>query len=175
MSIINILNDNSLTSIEKRTRIENSLRTKDVLIKEIELTEKSLDDKQLAIVLEAMELVTRKNPEISDKKWLEFNQKFLSSTSNNLKRESARVIGNIAHLFPNNLEPAIKELLKNLKDPGTVIRWSSAYAFASIITIPNHANSSLYQTISRICEQEENSGVKNLLLKGLKRASRLKK
>jgi len=43
-----------------------------------------------------------------------------------VKREASRVVGNIAHLFSDDLETAIHSLMENTKNDGTVIRWGSA-------------------------------------------------
>ena len=174
MDIINLLESNSYTAIEKRRRIENAIKTKDITIKEIQSTKSVIDDKRMAIVLEAMEQVMQKNPELASVEWLKFVQEFILSNSNNLKRESSRIIGNIAQLFPNDLETAIQRLMINTEDLGTVIRWGSAYAFARIIIVPKFANSELYNTLSKLCEKEENNGVKNQLLNALKKAKKLR-
>ena len=174
MDIINLLDSNSFTSIEKRKRIEEAIRTKNITMKQIQLTKNVIDDKKMAIVLEAIEQVTQKSPEVSSIEWLDFVQEFISSKSNNLKREASRVVGNIAHLFPNDLETAIQKLMINTGDMGIVIRWSSAYAFARIIIIPKFANSELYDILIKFCEKEEDSGVKNQLMNGLKKANKLR-
>lgn len=129
----------------------------------------------MALILEAMEAVTGKNPEVADLDWLKFVQEFITSKSNNLKREASRIVGNIAHLFPDDLDTAIHSLLENTKNDGTVIRWGSAYALARIIKIPQYANSELYDTLTDLSEQEQESGVKNQFLGGLKKAKKLRK
>jgi len=174
MDIMTLLESISFTSIEKRVRVENAIKSKDITIKEIQSTKNVIDDKTMTIVLEAMEQVTQKNSELANVEWLEFVQEFILSESNNLKREASRVVGNIAHLFPNDLETAIQKLMINIEDIGTVIRWGSAYAFARIIVIPKYANSELFNKLSKFCEKEENNGVKNQLIKSLKKADKLR-
>lgn len=57
--------------------------------------------------------------------------------------------------------------MENTKDKGTVIRWSSFYAFARIIVIPKYADRDLFNTLTKLCEKEEDNGVKNQLLSRL--------
>ena len=172
--VISLLENSSLKSIEKRKMIEEAINSNATTINDIKAFKNVVDDKKMAIILEAMEAVTAKNPKIADLEWLEFCQEFILSPSNNLKRESSRIVGNIAHLFPNDLEMPIRMLMANTKNDSKVIRWGSTYAFARIIAIPQHANSELYERLKELCEREQDNGVKNQLLSGLKKAKKLR-
>jgi hypothetical protein len=174
MDIISLLNSKNLASIERREEIAQAIRLKIISIQELQPLKAILDDKKMALVLEAMEEVTEKNPEIADIKWLEFAQGFIAAKSNSLKRESSRIVGNIAHLFPLSLEAAIESLMQNTRSGGTVVRWGSAYALGRIIMISQYANSKLFDILSDLCEQEEENGVKNQYLNGLKKAKKLR-
>ncbi|MCL2484514.1 MAG: hypothetical protein FWF00_00435 [Endomicrobia bacterium] len=174
MNIVSLLDDKSIKPVEKRKEIAESIRKKLITIKEIQKLKNALDDKKMALVLEAMEDVSSKNPEISNKDWLKFTQEFIASKSNNIKREASRIIGNTAHLFPNDLDAVIKDIMKNTKDEGTVIRWSCAYAFARIIQIPKYADSKFFDVLTELCVKEKENGVKNQLLNGLKKAKKLR-
>ncbi|MCL2144378.1 MAG: hypothetical protein FWH43_02630 [Endomicrobia bacterium] len=175
MNIISLLDNKSIKPVQKREEIAEAIRKKSITIKEIQKLKNTLDDKKMALVFEAMEEVSSKNPEISNRDWLKFTQKFITSKSNNIKREVSRIVGNIAHLFPNDLDAAITDIMKNTKDEGTVIRWSSAYAFARIIQIPKYANSKLFDVLTDLCDKEKENGIKNQLLNGLKKAKKLRK
>ncbi|MDR2720121.1 MAG: hypothetical protein LBC03_04900, partial [Nitrososphaerota archaeon] len=140
MDIVSLLNTD-VKSVEKRVKIVEAIQLKLVTIVEIQLLKNVVDDKKLALVLEAMEAVSNKNSAIATLEWLIFAQEFITSKSNNLKRESSRIVGNIAHMFPDHLKIAIQNLIENTKDSSTVIRWGSAYALARIIQIPQYANS----------------------------------
>ena len=170
-----MLDDKTIKSIEKREEIAKAIRMNLITIKEIQLLKDVLDDKNMSLILEAMEAVSNKNAEVADLDWLKFAQGFITSKSNNLKREASRVVGNIAHMFPNDLESAIKSLMENTTNDRTVIRWGSAYALARIIQIPQYANGELYDTLTDLCERENENGVKNQFLKGIKKAKKLKK
>jgi hypothetical protein len=174
MDIISLLNNETMKALEKRQEIVKAIQTQLITIKEIQASKTVLDDKKLALVLEAMEAVSSKTPEIANLDWLKFAQEHITSKSNSIKREASRIVGNIAHLFSNDLETAIQNLLENTKNEGTVIRWASAYALAKIIQIPQHANSGLYDILNGLCEQEQENGVKKQILNGLKKAKQLK-
>src|SRR5258705_1917669 len=68
-----------------------------------------------ATCIEAMEFATKYKPEIATLKWLKFVTKTLTEKAPRVKWESAKVIGNIAHLYPGKLEEAIKNLLVNFE------------------------------------------------------------
>ncbi len=175
MDIVNLLNNTTIKSLEKRTDIAEAIEARLLTLKEIQSLQTILDDKKMALIFEAMEAVSSKNPMTADLGWLTFAQDFISSDSRSIKREASRIVGNIAHLFPNNLNVAVRSLLENTNDVGTVIRWSSAYALARIIQIPRYANSNLYFTLTELSEREQENGVKNQLLSGLKKADKIRK
>jgi len=175
MDIISLLSNEAIKSLEKRQEIVIAIQTQLISIKEIQALKDMLEDKKLVLVLEAMETVTSKTPEMANVDWLKFVQDLISSKSNNIKREASRIVGNIAHMFPDDLETVIHNLMENTTNKGTVIRWGSAYALAKIIQIPKYANSEFYDILNKLCEQEQENGVKNQLLCGLKKAKKLKK
>ncbi|MCL1857970.1 MAG: hypothetical protein FWF92_01895 [Oscillospiraceae bacterium] len=175
MNIISLLDNKNMKPLEKRVKIVEIIRMNFISIKEIKSLQDTIDDKKMALIFEAMEDVTNKNPEIANLDWLIFVQNFILSKSNNLKREASRIVGNIAYLFPNNLNVAIQNLIENTKNESTVIRWGSAYALARIIQIPKYANNELYAVIEDLCEQETDNGVKNQFTNGLKKAEKIRK
>ena len=175
MDVARLLDDKATKPIEKRKKIAESIIMKILTIQEIQSLKNAFDDKKMTLILEAMEAVTVKNPEIADLDWLKFTQDFITSESNNIKREASRIVGNIAHLFPNDLAVAIDKLLVNTKNDGTVIRWGSAYALGRIIIIHQYANSELFDVITGLFENEKENGVKNQYLNGLKKAKKIRK
>lgn len=163
------------TSVEKREKIANALKNKELTMNDIQEASLNADSKTLALLLEAMEEVTQKNPEAATLDWLLFAQTYIDADANSLKRESARIVGNIAHLFEKDLDTAISKLLRNTKNDGTVVRWSSAYALARIILIPRFADSELFNQLTELSDAEEESGVRNQYRKALKKALRFRK
>ena len=165
-----MLNNKDIKPLEKRYEIAEAINMGVITINEIRSFQNVLDDKKMALVLEAMEAVTGKNPGAADLDWLIFLQDFITAESNNLKRESSRIIGNIAYLFPDDLETAIQKLFLNTKHEGTVIRWGSAYALGRIIPIPKYANGDLFNMVTDLYEKENDNGVQNQYFNGLKKA-----
>jgi len=170
MDVLSILQNQDMKPLEKRARLAGALMKGGLLQEDISAAASGLNLRQATLVLEALEEATRRRPDIASHETLAFALPYLSSSQDSQKREAARVIGNIAHLFPGGLQPAIALLLENARHPGTVVRWSSAYALARIITLPQHAGTGLFDTLEAICDAEENSGVKNQYVKALKKA-----
>jgi len=172
MDIVQLLADQSLKAIQKREQIAGALEHNQITAGE--LNTYAIDDKGTGIILEAMEAVSRKNPALADADWLNYAGSHILSTANALKREASRVVGNIAHVFPDQLGGAVQNLLKNTADAGTVVRWGSAYALGRIVLIPRYANSDLFDTLAGLAERETENGVKNQYLAGLKKAKKLR-
>ncbi len=72
--------------------------------------------------IEAIEYATKIQPNIADESVFTFVSKSLKEDEPRIKWESAKVIGNIAKLFPKDISDAIKNLLSNAKSEGTVVR-----------------------------------------------------
>ena len=174
MDIADLLRNKEMKSIEKRAEIVEGIKTKLIGIQDILQLKDVLDDKKMAVVFEAMEAVTAKEAGLADKGWLLFAQDYITSESNSLKREASRLVGNIAHLFPDDLDAAISRLLENTKNDGAVVRWASAYALGRIVPIQKYANGDLFDVVSELYEQEEDNGIKNQYLSGLKKARKLR-
>jgi HEAT repeat protein len=85
-----------------------------------------------------------------------------------VKWESAKVIGNSAHLFSDDLEEAIKNLLTNTEDKGTVVRWSAAFALGEIVKIKTNYQIDLIKAIEVIIDREEKNSIKKIYQKALK-------
>ena len=172
MNITEILNDKTKKPIEKRKAIADAVLSRAVSIKD--LMALKIDDKKLALVFESLEELSSKNPGMADLNWLKFAEEHMSSSDNNIKREVARIVGNIAHRFPNDLYGIIPKLIENTNGTGRVIRWSCAYALGKIITIPKYAKSELYDKLVKLAEKEPMNGNKNQYLNGLKIAAKLR-
>lgn len=122
-----------------------------------------------ASCIEAIEHATKVNPGISSPQCLQFAVASLGSKSPRVKWESARLIGNIAHLFPDQLEEAIGMLLTNASHTGTVVRWSAAYALGNILAMRTPHNEVLVPAIEAICQQELKNSIRKIYLLALKK------
>lgn len=119
--------------------------------------------------MEAIEEISNKGLTALSLDYLEFAKKYISSKENSCKRESSRIVGNLASKFPQAVRDCIPALLDNAKDDGTVIRWSSAYALSRIILLEEYSNTELYEELVSICDKEQENGVRNQYLKAFKK------
>ena len=95
--------------------------------------------------------------------------KALKDEEPRVKWESARVIGNVAKLFPTQLDKAIKNLLPNAENTGTVVRWATAYALAEILKLKSDNNKNLLPKIEALCEKEKDNAIKKKYLDAIKK------
>ncbi len=122
-----------------------------------------------ATCIEALEYATRKKPGIADESLLDFMTATLLEDEPRIKWESARVIGNIAKLFPTGLSQAIDYLLVNATHSGTVVRWSSAFALAEILKLKTADNKKLLPAIESLSLKETDGGVQKKYQDALKK------
>lgn len=169
MGFQEILNDKTLKPKEKTEKLSQLvLNTPDVNEELISFAKISKDPIK-ATVIESFEFATKLNPEIASKSMLHFVTQTLTEKAPRVKWESAKVIGNIAHLYPKQLDEAINHLLINTEHPGTVVRWSAAFALSQIVKLNTPLNNELIPTIKNICEREEKNSIKKIYLDGLKK------
>jgi hypothetical protein len=169
MDFQELLNDKSVKPKEKTETLSKWIldnpKKNDLLID----FSKSSKDPIKATCIESMEFATKSNPEIASLNCLDFVAKSLTEKAPRIKWESAKVIGNIAHLYPDNLDEAIKNLLVNSEHSGTVVRWSAAFALGQIIKIRTSQNKDLIPAIETICKREEKNSIKKIYLDALKK------
>ncbi|GAA0136970.1 hypothetical protein YSY43_38110 [Paenibacillus sp. YSY-4.3] len=115
-----------------------------------------------AACMEALEYATKQDPQAADRALFEFARDNLDAKAPRLKWESAKVIGNIASLYREDLEPAVARLLENAKDEGTVVRWSAAYALTEIYSLPGYSNDNFRDKLAAICATEEKASIKKI-------------
>ncbi len=70
----------------------------------------NFNDKQISIILEAIEEITNKNIIQLNSAYLHFGESYILSKDNSCKREAARIVGNMASYYPNELDDAIKTI-----------------------------------------------------------------
>ena len=169
MDVFEILNDKSIRKLETRKLIADSISDGTFSLTDFSGRAEELKDKQTATFLEAVESVTGQKDSRLGVEYLKFVEKYILSDNNSCKREASRIVGNMAHLYPDELGVAIEALLKNTSDSGTVVRWGSAYALARIIVLERYRNSDLVNTVRDIYEAEQENGVRNQYAKALKR------
>ncbi len=168
MDIEGLLKDKAIKPKEKTETIsnwllDNTLSTKNL----IEFATKEKDPAK-ATCIEALEFATKQKPDIADENVLAFVTQTLAGKAPRVKWESAKVVGNIAHLFPAKLDSAISNLLANTEHTGTVVRWSAAYALGEILKLNTKHNKDLLPAIETIADREEKNSIRKIYLAAMK-------
>lgn len=172
MKAADITSNRSLTSKQKVQALADAVIAEAVDINELAQLAAGSNSTGKATCVEALELVTRQQPGSSNSKIFDFATKSLSDDAPRVKWESAKVIGNIAHLFPARLSKAIAALLDNTEHEGTVVRWAAAFALGEILKLNTKHNKELLPAIEAICKTEENNGVRKKYLDAIKKSKR---
>jgi HEAT repeat protein len=172
MTITELLNDKTKKIKVKTETIGNWLSDGSMPVDElIAFAEKSKDSEK-ATCIEAIEYATKQNSKVADETVLSFVTKMLTEKAPRVKWESAKVIGNIAHLFPAKLNKPITNLLTNSEHDGTVVRWASAYALGEILKLKTKHNKDLLPAVEVICDREQDNAIKKKYLDAIKKAKK---
>ena len=147
--------------------LDGSLSTGELLA----FAEKAKDPEK-ATCIEAIEFATKQNAKIADESVFNYVTKALCENAPRIKWESAKVIGNIVHLFPTRLDQAISNLLTNSENDGTVVRWATAIALGEILKLKTKHNKTLLPAIESICDREQDNGVKKKYLNAIKKVKK---
>jgi HEAT repeat protein len=172
MTITELLNDKTKKIKVKTETISKWLLDGSMPVDElIAFAEKSKDSEK-ATCIEAIEYATKQNSKIADESLLSFVTKMLTDKAPRVKWESAKVIGNIAHLFPTKLNKPITNLLTNSEYDGTVVRWAAAYALGEIFKLKTNHNKDLLPAIEAILNREQDNAIKKKYLDAIKKAKK---
>ncbi|QUW22046.1 hypothetical protein JSQ81_00170 [Sporosarcina sp. Marseille-Q4063] len=167
MLIDEILNNKEIKSKEKTKLLAKALLENEITIDMIMDYSEEAKIPIKGTYMEVLEAATSENPKIATPKLLKFAESNLLAKAPRIKWESAKVIGNIAHLFPEQLEPSIEHLLVNTSHEGTVVRWSAAYALTKIACLSRYSNSKLIGQLTEISAAEEKASIKKIYGKAL--------
>lgn len=169
MTIEQVFKDKTIKAKGKVSTIGEWLLNGELPIEELVAYAEKQKATDKATCIEAVEYATKKTPSIADENLLTYVTKALKDEEPRVKWESAKVIGNIAKLFPTQLDKAINNLLPNAERTGTVVRWATAYALAEILKLKTESNKKLLPKIETLCEKEDDNGVKKKYLDALKK------
>jgi hypothetical protein len=167
-----LLDDKTLKPKEKTEILSRMILENPQVVDEFVRYAGTCKDKDKATCIEALEFATGKNPGIATKECFGFVSAALKAKAPRVKWESARVIGNTAHLYTDLLDTAIVNLMDNAADPGTVVRWSAATALGRIIKLKTKHNSELIPAIEAIMEHEENNSIRKIYFEALKKTGK---
>ena len=168
MQIEELINDKTIKPKEKTETISRGLLDNTIGIEDVLAVAAKGKDPVKATCIEAIEYASKQTPTIANEQALAFVTTALKEKAPRVKWESAKVIGNIAHLFPAKLDDAIGNLLTNTEHDGTVVRWSAAFALGEILKLKTKHNKALLPAVEAICEREEKNSIKKIYLAALK-------
>jgi hypothetical protein len=170
MDIKLFLSDKALKSKDKTIGLCNALLNNSISLKNLIEFASAEKDLYKATCIESLEFAFKTNPSIATKESLDFVTIGLTSNSPRVKWESARVIANIAHLFINELDEAVENLIANSSHKGTVVRWSAAFALGEILKLESDKYRSwLLPKVNEIVSKEEKNTIKKIYLNAIKK------
>lgn len=169
MNLDALLKDKTIKPKEKTAMICRWILDQSLPIDELLSFAEKQKDPAKASCIEAIAFATRQNPRLADENVLDFVTQALTCKAPRIQWESAKVIGNVAHLFPSKLELPIANLLANTKTSGTVVRWSAAFALGEILKLRTSHNTDLSAAITRICESEEKNSIQKIYRDAIKK------
>lgn len=173
MTLSSLLQDKAIKSKEKTETISQWLLECSLAVDEyLALVPGLKKEADRATCIEAMEFASRQRPSIADEEVLAYVSQTLTEKAPRIKWESAKVIGNIAHLFPDQLDKAVAHLLVNAVHEGTVVRWSAAFALGEILKCKTALNTRLIPSVETLCAKEEKNSIKKIYLAGLKKCGK---
>ena len=169
MPIEQLFKDKSLKPKERTEQLCALVSDQSVSISELIAFAGKAKDPVKATCLESLEYATKTNPATITADALSFAISSLAEKAPRVKWESARVIGNTIHLFPEKIDDAVTRLLDNTENDGTVVRWSAAYALSEILKLKTAINSHLIPAAETIAAREEKNSIKKIYLEALKK------
>lgn len=172
MTINELLKDKTKKTKEKTETISQWILDGTMPTDELIVFAEQAKDADKATCIEAFEYATKQNATIADENMIDFATKMLSETAPRVKWESARVIANIAHHFPEKLDLVIAQLLENTDHEGTVVRWATAFALGELLKLKTKHNEILLPKLELLSEKETENGVKKKYLDAIKKTKK---
>lgn len=170
MDISMILSDKTIKGKQQTELISTAILENKTTIQELLSVAESAKDPAKATCIEALEYASKIRPDVADEAILDFVVASLHAKAPRIKWESAKVIGNIAAHFPDKLDEAVNGLLINTEHPGTVVRWSAAFALGEIVQLKHPRSSELVKALEAISNREEKNSIRKIYQKALKNA-----
>lgn len=162
MQIEEIMNNKEMKPKEKTELLCRSILDKSLPLSQLLAFAEKAKDPVKATCLEALESATRIQVDIADQHVWAFAIRSLEAEAPRVKWESAKVLGNIARLFPDRLGAAIPLLIGNAGHKGTVVRWSAAFALGEIVKIRSLYQKEAVAAADAICAREEKNSIRKI-------------
>lgn len=170
MEIAALLKDKTVKTKEKTELLSSWLLNAQLSLAELMDYATTAKDPDKATCIEAMEFASRQQANIIDRTGFDFVTQTLTGKAPRVKWESAKVIGNTAHLFSDDLDEAISKLLDNTEYDGTVVRWSAAFALGEILKLKTKYNTDLLPALEAISETETQNSIKKIYQQAIKKS-----
>jgi len=135
---------------------------------------KTGNDVEKGTSAEVMKFVSKEKPELM-KSYIDTLIEYINYKAPRVKWGAPESIGNLAQIYPKEVEKAIPNLLKNTKEKSTVVRWCAAFALTEIAKYNSNKQGELIPIFDNLIKSEQNNGVKNLYIKTLKAIEKNKK
>ncbi len=161
ISSITELLASKLTAKKKAKAIADALLSGTLKPKALLEASPMLQDAELAIVVESLEGATRKEPALVNDKLFALLVESLGHPASRVQWEAARTVSNVAKQHAEHLGSAIDGLLVNTTNDGTVVRWATAQALASILRA-GYTDNNFRVKLSEIAAREQDEGVRGV-------------
>ena len=168
MELDSVLKDKELKAKSKVEAISKMLLDGELSLAELTTVAKGSKGSEKGTCIEAIQFATSMRPDLASQDCLKFVTDTLLDNAPRVRWESAKVIGNIAHLYPDRLDAAICNLLTNSEFPGTVVRWSAAFALGEIVKLKAAKYGDLVPAVEAILRREEDNAIRKIYQKALK-------
>ena len=162
MELETLLSDKSRKSKEKTEAVCTLLLDGELSTDQLLALLQSAKDRDKGTCIEALEFASKTKPEIITPACFAFLAECLNHKAARVQWESAKIIGNVAHLYSNQLDAVIPPLLINSETGGTVVRWSVAYAFGEMIRHPFPGREELIEALKAVSLREEKNSIKKI-------------
>ncbi|HTE23103.1 HEAT repeat domain-containing protein [Flavitalea sp.] len=172
VNLEDLFKDKTVKTKAKTEILSSWIVDKKLSIKELLEFAEGAKDPVKATCIEGLEFATKQDPAIATKEVFQFVTDALKDKAPRVKWESAKVIGNTASLFAEELDKPIANLLVNTTHEGTVVRWSAAFALGEILKLNTRHNKKLLPTIESIISKEEQNSIKKIFLDSIKKMAK---
>lgn len=168
MTINELFANKSLKPKEKSEILQRWLLDEVLKVDDLLAYAENSKDPVKGACIEALEYASKSRPKIVTRSGFQFLTRMLSATAPRVKWESAKVIGNSAHVHADQLASVIQGLLDNSEHEGTVVRWSAAFALGEILKLNTALNAELLPAIEAILQREEKTSIRKVYAHALK-------
>lgn len=128
---------------------------------------KKAKDPAKGTCLSALTELTKENP-VFVKDCMDFIIDQISYKAPRVKWEASETIAYASKLFPEKATKAIPGLMENVKNDGTVVRWSAAFALTEIAKNNPLTQKELIPYFDEMIDNEKENGVRNVYVKAMK-------